>query len=101
MKIEWDEDKRLSDLAKHGVDFSDASEMFACPMLVGPDSRKEYGEARFIGYGHIRDRLMVVAFIRRGEAYRIISLRKANQREQKRFEEQIGNRLESDRFDEG
>jgi uncharacterized protein len=101
LEIEWDEDKRLSNLAKHGLDFADACEMFACPMLIGADSHKDYGEPRFIGYGHIRGRLMAIAFSRRGEAFRTISLRKANQREQKRYEAQIGNQLGSDRLYEG
>ena len=42
MQIDRDEDKRLSNLAKHGVDFADAPEMFACLMLIGADTRKEY-----------------------------------------------------------
>jgi uncharacterized DUF497 family protein len=49
MKIEWDEEKRLSNLVKHGVDFVHAREMFAAPMLVGPDFRKEYDELRLVG----------------------------------------------------
>jgi len=100
MKIEWDEEKRLSNLAEHGVDFVDAREMSAAPMLVGPDFRKEYGALRLIGYGHIRGRCMTIAFTRRGEAIRVISLRKANGREQERFEKEIGDRLGSAGFHE-
>ena len=94
MEIEWDEEKRLSNLAKHGIDFADAEELFSGPVLSGKDDRKDYGEDRFIGYGFMRDRLVVVAFARRGEVVRIISLRKANSREGKRYEEAIKNRLE-------
>jgi uncharacterized protein len=100
MTFERDEEKRLSNLAKHGIDFMDAPEMFAGPMLLSEDTRKDYGEPRFIGFGYIRGRLIAAAFSRRGEAIRIISLRKANQREQKRFETQIRYRLGPDRFPE-
>ncbi len=101
MKIEWDEEKRLSNLARHGVDFADAKELFAGPMLRGRDDREDYGEERFIGYGLLRDRLMAVAFTIRGKTIRIISLRKANSRERKRHEEEIRNRLGSNRRDDG
>lgn len=59
------EAKRALNFAKHGVDFADVPEMFAGPMLVGPDARKDYGEARQVGFGFIRGRLMVVAFTER------------------------------------
>ena len=40
VRLEWDEAKRALNFAKHGVDFADVPEMFAGPMLVGPDARK-------------------------------------------------------------
>jgi len=46
VRFEWDEAKRHANIAKHGVDFLDAPEMFEGPMLVAPDTRKEYGESR-------------------------------------------------------
>ena len=47
MRFEWDETKRAANLAKHGIDFVDALEMFAAPMLVRSDERKDYGEPRW------------------------------------------------------
>lgn len=68
-----DEEKRLLNLAKHGLDFLEARELFAGPLLVCPDRRREYGENRFIGYGTIRGRVVAVAFTKRGQKIRIIS----------------------------
>ena len=50
-------------------------------------STRDYGEDRIAGLGYIGDRLFYVVFVARGEERRIISLRKANQREVKRYAE--------------
>jgi len=52
--------------------------------VIDPDARKEYGEQRFNALGMIGDRLYAMTFTVR-DAVRIISLRKANARERKRF----------------
>jgi len=44
--FEWDEAKRSTNIAKHGIDFVEVPEMLGGPMLVVPDTRKDYGEAR-------------------------------------------------------
>jgi uncharacterized DUF497 family protein len=94
VQFEWDEAKRKANIAKHGVDFHDVPEMFGSLMLVGQDLRKEYGESRKIGFGFIRGRLMVVAFTERmPNSIRIISARKANTREEARYQEAITNEL--------
>ena len=46
MKFDWDENKRLENIAKHGIDFIDVPEMFDGPMLVNLDTRCDYGEDR-------------------------------------------------------
>jgi uncharacterized protein len=82
VQFEWDEAKRAGNLAKHGIDFVDAMEMFAAPMFVQSDERKDYGEPRWQGLGIVQGRLMVVAYTKREpNTVRIISLRKANHRE--------------------
>jgi uncharacterized DUF497 family protein len=94
MKLVWDPRKREANLAKHGVDFPDAEEMFGGPMLLAPDARRDYGEERLIGFGFIRGRLMAVAFAcPAAGTVRIISLRKANQRERLNYEKKIADRL--------
>lgn len=90
----WDEDKCAANIAKHGIDFADVREMFAGPVLVSSDTRKEYGEARQIGFGFVRGRLLVVVFTEREHgAIRIISARKANRREKVSFEEPLTDQL--------
>ncbi len=90
----WDEDKRIANIAKHGIDFADVREMFAGPMLVSSDTRKEYGEERQIGFGFVHGRLLVVVFTEREPGtIRIISARKANRREKDYFEKAVADQL--------
>lgn len=94
MRFEWDEAKRHANIAKHGVDFLDAPEMFEGPMLVAPDTRMEYGESRQIGFGFIQGRLMAVVFTESdSDTVRIISIRKANQREEAQYKKALEDQL--------
>ena len=94
VRFEWDEAKRKANIAKHGIDFLDVPEMFGSLMLVGTDSRKDYGETRKVGFGFIRGRLMAVAFTERTpNLIRIISTRKANKREEAYYQETIADEL--------
>jgi hypothetical protein len=94
VRFEWDEAKRSANLDKHGIDFVDAQEMFEGPMLMAPDTRTEYGETRQIGFGFIRGRLMAVVFTERGpDTIRIISMRKANQREKAHYKKALADQL--------
>lgn len=58
---------------------------FSGPALTVEDDRFDYGEPRFITIGLLRTRMVVVACTPRGETYRIISMRKANDREITRY----------------
>lgn len=49
--------------------------------LISADTRKNYGETRYLAIGYISARLHVLIFTKRGPAIRSISLRKANRRE--------------------
>ena len=92
MKYEWDETKNRVNIEKHGIDFGDAHELFEGDTFVFPDNRKEYGEGRCIAVGHIKNRLMIVVFTQRSAGIiRIISIRKANNREKEHFEKSIKN----------
>src|SRR5947207_10503326 len=66
MKFEWDEGKNLVNIQKHGFDLADAEEMFRGVLVVDPDTRKDYGENRWVGLGMIRGRIVYVAFAERG-----------------------------------
>ena len=89
MKIAFDPAKDASNRAKHGVSLDEAARLDWDRALVKPDSRADYGEPRQIGYGPIGRRLYCVVFVDRGDTRRIISLRKANNREIDRYEAEI------------
>jgi uncharacterized protein len=85
MAFEWDERKRQANLAKHGVDFRDVTELFDGDTVEIVDSRQDYGETRINSLGEIEGRIYVVAYTWRGVNRRIISARKANAREQRTY----------------
>jgi len=86
MQFEWDRAKGEENLRKHGVSFDDALYVFADPFrLDEPDFRTDYGESRRLTMGEIDGRLHVVAYTMRGDVVRLISARKANEREKKRY----------------
>ena len=85
MKIEFDLAKDASNLAKHGLSLALATELDWDASLVWIDERYEYGELRMIALAPDTGILYYVAFVDRGEARRIISLRKANRREVKHY----------------
>lgn len=58
MQFEWDEAKAAANLAKHGVSFEDAAQVFFDPLLYdGLDDRFEYGEERWVAIGMASDTL--------------------------------------------
>ena len=89
MKYEWDEEKRSGNIKKHGVDFIDIIAFEWDTAIISEDTREEYGEQRFVSYGFIEDRLHCVIFTKRDDTIRIISMRKANRKEQKNYEKTI------------
>ena len=94
MRFEWDENKRRVNIVKHKVDFADVAEMFQGPMMVRSDLTNDYGEDRQIGYGVIKNRVMVLVFTEpKPDIIRVISLRKASKYEQEKFEKALRNRL--------
>jgi uncharacterized DUF497 family protein len=84
MQLEWDERKRGANLAKHGLDFADAERFDWDGATIKPDPRS-YDEQRYWAYGMMDGRLHLVAYTLRDEAIRIISFRRANKRERKRY----------------
>ena len=83
MKIEFDPAKRNLALENRGLDMARANEIFSVQTLTAADDRLDYGEQRFITIGFLEARMVVLVWTPRGGARRIISLRKANEREQK------------------
>jgi uncharacterized DUF497 family protein len=86
VRFEWDAGKNEGNLKKHGVAFERAVLVFASRMVWWPDLRRDYGEPRWAGLGEVEGRVYVVIWTMRGpDLYRIISARKANDREEKTY----------------
>lgn len=87
MWFEWDSEKSDDNRAKRGFAFDDMMAVFLDPDRVTFfDARRDYGEDRWTTLGEIEGRLFAVTFTMRGEVIRIISARKANKREKKRYD---------------
>ncbi|MBU3695055.1 MAG: BrnT family toxin [Rhodocyclaceae bacterium] len=85
MDIEFDEEKRRDTLVDRGLDFARADDVFAKVHFTAGDLRRECPDPRFITVGRLDGRLVVVVCTPRGTARRIISMRKANERERRDF----------------
>jgi uncharacterized protein len=91
MRFEWDEEKAHRNILKHGISFDRAITAFDDPFaLIAPDEKhSSAGEIREWLIGESDDGVLVVVFTRRwiGQTYRLISARRANRGERKRYEE--------------
>ena len=90
MAITCDSNKRDAALAKRGLDFEDAEAVFAGSYFETEDVRSDYGEPRMICFGMLRDRMVVIGYTPRGADRHVFSMRKANDREQKRIAPLLG-----------
>lgn len=90
MQIEFDPDKHDKTLEERGLDFSRAEEVFAGVHLTREDMREDYVEQRFQTAGWLDSRIVIVVWTPRGEARRIISMRKANEREIAKLRSSLG-----------
>ena len=90
MRVSCDSSKREKTLAERGLDFEDALFVFDGPTLELEDTREDYGEKRIICFGLLAGRMVVVGYTPRGAVRHIFSMRKANDREQKRLAPHIG-----------
>jgi uncharacterized DUF497 family protein len=81
MQITFDEAKDALNKNKHGVSLSEATKLEWDGALIWQDTRHDYGEARMIALCAIGERLYCVVYVDREDARRIISLRKANNKE--------------------
>jgi uncharacterized DUF497 family protein len=87
MEFDWDDGKYEINLAKHGVDFGDVFVAFEDSLRrITEDRRKDYGEIRYNMLAKIHGRIYHITFTERGLVTWLISARKANKREQRRYE---------------
>ena len=86
--FEWDENKRLSNVAKHGIDFVDCLDIFLDPDALIYLSTRSQVEKRYIITGRVTERSMSVVFTRRGSLIRLISARASRRHERRQYETQ-------------
>lgn len=89
MEISFDPAKREATLAERGLDFADAALVFEGVTLDAPDEREDYGEIRMVTVGHLLGRMVVLVWTPRGDARHVMSMRKANEREQARYRQRL------------
>lgn len=88
LKLSWDEDKRKSNLRKHGLDFAHVIDFDTDSALVAEDVRGKtdpkfrYRERRYIALGLLRGKLVVLVYAAEPGGWRIISLRPAMSKEE-------------------
>lgn len=89
MHFEWDPRKAKKNLSKHGVSFKEASSAFYDALsTAGKDPDHSTDESRWVLFGESRARrLLVVSYVERGDAIRIISAREITPREREIYEE--------------
>lgn len=90
MKFSWDETKRIINLNKHSLDFTQAHLIFENDTFTFEDQRIEYYEQRFITLGLLNGDVAVVVHTETEHEIRVISLRKATKNEQKLYFNQFG-----------
>ena len=86
MIFEWDENKRQSNIEKHGLDFRDAPQLFDENYVEAKARAGSDGEERFLATGVVNENYVTVVYTERDGATRIISLRKARKNEQRRYQ---------------
>lgn len=88
MRITFDPDKDAANQAKHGASLAFAKRVLDDPgRLDVLDVRFNYTEERFVSYGLVDGRVWVCVFAPRGDSCCIISVRKANDRETRRYQD--------------
>ena len=87
MSIDFDPEKDAINRAKHGVSLALAEAGDWTEAFIALDDRRDYGEPRWYAYLPIGGRVRVVVFTERAETTRIISLRRANPREVRKYDE--------------
>lgn len=87
--FEWDENKNKNNQKKHGANFEDAEKVFLGKTVSFDDDRADYGERRWITMGPLEGRIMVIVHTQRNDINRIISMRKANDREQEIYKKRL------------
>jgi len=89
MKVNFDPSKNEVNIEERGLPFSMVENFDWSSSFIVEDARKDYGERRFQALGFIDDLLYMVVFTPRNNAVHVISFRRANNRERKKYESQV------------
>ena len=92
VEIEFDPNKSTRNDRERGLPFERAADVEWDKAIIVPDRRRDYGEERSLAFALLQGRLHVICFSIRGSAFRIISFRKANKREERAYGQATANR---------
>jgi len=84
-RLSFDEAKSERNRLKRGLPFEVAIDFDWATAYIDQDDRRDYGEVRQLALGYVGERLFALIFTRRGLRLHVISFRKANAREQKKY----------------
>ena len=85
MGFQWDPEKDAANPAKHHVSFRQAAEIFRSFRMTAEDTRRDYGERRFLTLGEYDNAVLWVVYTLRGEDIRIISAWKAGKHDREAY----------------
>ena len=85
MHITFDPSKNERNVSERNLPFELAAEFDFENAHIQTDARQEYGETRYVALGSLHGRLHVLCFTETPEGIRVISFRKANEREVKHY----------------
>ena len=92
MSLSYDPNKNKRNIKLRGLSFERVTDLDWDNAWIYEDERNEYNEIRFIAYSMLDKRLHFVCFTETKDGIRVISFRKANSREVKRYEQEILDR---------
>jgi uncharacterized DUF497 family protein len=92
MSVSYDSNKNKRNIKQRGLNFDRVADLDWDNAWIYEDDRNEYNEIRFIAYSMLDKRLHFVCFTETKDGIRVISFRKANSREVKRYEQEALNR---------
>jgi len=92
MSISYDSNKNQRNIERRDLNFDRIADLDWDNAWIYEDERNEYNEIRFIAYSMLDKRLHFVCFTETKDGIRVISFRKANSREVKRYEQEALNR---------
>ena len=87
MEVSFDPAKNIQNLELRGLPFERAADFEFATAWIVVDDRKNYDETRYRAIGFLEERLHALVFTETHAGIRVISFRKANQREGKRYEQ--------------